>query len=87
VSTQPYLAWRDPMALPMYGRANRLTRRWWLDAAQRLGLPERAMARVLDRIVTRSAPWLDRLGDTGFDDRTTTRLQDLIDARRLELAG
>jgi hypothetical protein len=45
------------------------------------------MARVLDRIVTRSAPWLDRLGDIGFDDRTTTRLQDLIDARRLELAG
>ena len=87
VSTQPYLAWRVPMALPMYGRANRLTRRWWLDAAQRLGLPERAMARVLDRIVTRSAPWLDRLGDIGFDDRTTTRLQDLIDARRLELAG
>jgi serine/threonine-protein kinase HipA len=87
MSTQPYLGWRDPMALPMYGRANRLSRRWWLDAAVRLGLPERAIARALDRIVALSGPWLDRLPEIGLDERATTRLRDLISARRDELAG
>ena len=87
MSTQPYLGWRDPMALPMYGQANRLARRWWLDAAVRLGLPERAIARALDRIVALSGPWLDRLPDIGLDERATTRLRDLISARRDELAG
>lgn len=87
LSTQPYLGWRDPMALPMYGRANRLTRRWWLDAAVRLGLPERAVARALDRIIAASELWLDRLPDIGLDERATSRLRGLISARRDELAG
>ena len=86
VSTQPYLSWRDPMSLPMYGRANRLTRRWWLDAAQRLGLPERAMTRPLDRIVEGCRSGLDRLPDIGFDEPTTDRLRDLIAGRCAELA-
>jgi len=87
VSTQPYLGWHDPMALPLYGRANRLGRRWWIDAAKRLGLPEKALSRALDRIVDASLPWLDRLGDIGFDAPTTDRLRDVIDGRRGELAG
>jgi serine/threonine-protein kinase HipA len=87
MSTQPYLGWRDPMALPMYGGTNRLSRRWWLNAAVRLGLPERAIARALDRIVALSGPWLDRLPEIGLDERATTRLRDLISARRDELAG
>ena len=87
LSTQPYLAWRDPMALPLYGRANRLTRRWWLDAAARLGLAERAVTRTLDRIVDTAAPWLTRLSEIGFDDHTTDRLTRLIATRRTELAS
>lgn len=87
VSTQPYLGWDDPMALPMYGRANRLTRRWWLDAAARLGLTERALGRVLDRLVDTSLPWLDRVREIGFDESATERLRALIASRRDELAG
>jgi serine/threonine-protein kinase HipA len=45
LSTQPYGAWKDPMALNLYGRANRLTRANFIDAAIRLGLRERAPAR------------------------------------------
>ena len=87
VSTQPYLGWQDPMSLPMYGRANRLTRRWWLDAAQRLGLAERALTRSLDRIVAGSRAGSERLHEIGFDEPTTDRLRDLIVARCDELAG
>ncbi|GAB3358765.1 type II toxin-antitoxin system HipA family toxin [Modestobacter lapidis] len=85
--TQPYTGWRDPMSLPMYGRANRLTRRWWLDAAQRLGLAERALSRALDRLVAVSRAHLDRLDEIGFDEPTTDRLRDLISTRCDELAG
>jgi serine/threonine-protein kinase HipA len=87
VSTQPYLGWQDPMSLPMYGRANRLTRRWWLDAAQRLGLAERAMVRSLDRIVAGSSSGLERLPAIGYDEPTTSRLRELIAQRCDELAG
>lgn len=87
LSTQPYLGWRDPMALPVYGRANRLSRRWWLAAAAHLGLTERAAARALDRIVDGSVPGQDRLDEIGFDEPTTDRLRALIAARRSELAG
>ena len=85
--TQPYTGWTDPMAVPLYGRANRLGRRWWLDAAQRWGLPERVVHRSLDRIVTAVEPWIDRVGDIGFDDAATARLADLLRTRRAELTG
>ncbi|MCZ2804867.1 HipA domain-containing protein [Modestobacter sp. VKM Ac-2983] len=87
LSTQPYSSWRDPMALPMYGRANRLSRRWWLDAAQRLGLAERALTRALDRLVDVTRAHLDRLDAIGFDDATTDRLRELISTRCDELTG
>jgi hypothetical protein len=63
VSTEPYTGWRDAMALPVYGRANGLTRRWWLDALARLGLSERAAVGALDRIVAAAEPWLGRLSE------------------------
>ncbi len=85
--TQPYTGWSDPMAIPLHGRAHRLGRRWWLDAARRWGLPERVVHRSLDRIVAAVAPWIDRVGEIGFDDATTARLAELLRTRRAELAG
>lgn len=87
LSTQPYLNWRDPMSLPLYGRASRLTRRWWSDAASRLGLPQRAMSRSLDRIVESSGEWQNRVREIGLDDVATARLAKLIVSRRLELSA
>ena len=85
--TQPYASWSDPMALDLYGRAAELGRRWWLDAAARFGLPERAVIRSLDRIVAAAEPWIDRVGEIGFDDPTTQRLADLLRTRRGELTA
>lgn len=86
LTTQPYLAWRDPMALSLFGRANRLTRRWWLDAAGRLGIPERALGPRLDQLAAVADTWAERVADIGFDDRTADRLSALIHTRGAELA-
>jgi serine/threonine-protein kinase HipA len=85
VSTQPYLGWRDPMALDLYGRANRFTRAHLVEAGDRLGVPGRATVRMLDEIVRAATRWVDRLDEIGLPARTTSRLIELIRARLDEL--
>ncbi|MBF6239020.1 HipA domain-containing protein [Nocardia otitidiscaviarum] len=85
LTTQPYLSWKDPMALSLYGRDAKLTYRWWVEAATRLGVTQRAVTRSLSRIVAASEPWTDRIATIGFDDKTTHRLATLITQRRREL--
>lgn len=87
VSTQPYLGWRDPMALDLFGRAGRMDRRHLVDAGRRLGLPERATQGVLDRLVERAEPWPERVGRIGFGERTTELLTGLMRRRLSELGG
>jgi serine/threonine-protein kinase HipA len=87
VSTQPYPGWRDPMALDLYGRANRLDRRHLVDSGGRLGLPARAVNRLLDQLVERAAPWVDRVGEIGMQERTTQLLADLLRRRIADVGG
>jgi len=81
LSTQPYTGWKDPMALNLFGRANRLDRSHFLDAAARLGLRERATAKMIDTLIDGAEPWPKRCGDIGFDDWQTTLLADMLSAR------
>lgn len=85
LSTQPYTRWRDPMAMNLYGRANRLRRSDFMDASSALGLRERAVSGMVDRLVDAAGPWIERCGDIGLPDRETTRLADLMRQRRLAL--
>ncbi|WP_410876991.1 type II toxin-antitoxin system HipA family toxin [Nocardia sp. A7] len=85
LTTQPYLSWKDPMALPLYGRDGKLSYRWWIEAAQRLGVSERAIKRSLTRIVDSAEPWIGRVSDIGFEEKTTRRLSQMIDQRHKEL--
>ncbi|HSF26045.1 MAG TPA: HipA domain-containing protein [Actinomycetes bacterium] len=87
LSTQPYTGWGNPMALDLFGRANRLDRAHLLDAARRLGLPERAMARTLDRLTDGVESCLPRLGDIGLGDRATELLDRLVRRRLAEVRG
>jgi serine/threonine-protein kinase HipA len=87
VTTQPYLGWKDPMALPLYGRANRLDRRHLVESGRRLGLSERATSGVVDRIVERAEPWLDRVDGIGLGERPTELLSELMRTRLGELRG
>lgn len=79
--TQPYTGWRDPMALDLYGRANRLRRKDFLEAGQKLGLRERAVAAMLDRLADAAESWPERCGEIGFDDAGTDRLSRMLRSR------
>ena len=79
--TQPYARWRDPMALNLYGRANRLNRADFVDAAERLGLRSRATLKMIDAIVDAAQEWPDRCGEIGFDHRQTGLLAQMLRAR------
>jgi serine/threonine-protein kinase HipA len=79
--TQPYTRWRDPMALNLYGRANRLKRADFVDAGERLGLRPRAIARMIDAIVEAAEDWPDKCGEIGFDDRQTRLLAQMLRTR------
>ena len=81
LTTQPYTGWRDPMALSLYLRANRLNRAYFLEAAARLGLRERAIARMIDDIVEGARDWPDRCAEIGFSERETDLLSKMLRSR------
>lgn len=87
LTTQPYLNWRDPMALNLYGRANRLDRAHLLESARHLGLRPGALASALERICAAVPDRIDRLDEIGFDTATTERLAELMRTRLAELSG
>ena len=81
LTTQPYTGWKDPMALDFYGRANRLNRDFFIEAATRLGLRERATATLIDTIVDRAQPWSERCTEIGFSPRRTESLSNMLRSR------
>lgn len=81
LTTQPYARWRDPMALPLYGRANRLNRNHFMDAAARLGLRQRAPTGMIDDIIDAATQWPDRCDQIGFDERKTELLSEMLHSR------
>lgn len=85
LSTLPYPL-RHEMALDVEGRRNKLRRDHVVAFAERIGAPMRAVHRSLDEMYERSAPWLDRLPEIGFDERRTARLRSEIAQRREWLA-
>lgn len=85
VSTLPYFGWNEPMALELFGRANRLDRAHMVESAARWDIRPRAVERMLDRLCERAEPWLDRLDTIGYDDRVTALLRDAMARRVSEL--
>lgn len=85
VSTQPYLGWRDPMALDLYGRASCLNHRHLVESGERLGITARAVSRMLSRMCERAASWTERVGEIGLEPRATELLHETIVRRIGEL--
>lgn len=81
LTTQPYTGWKDPMALTLYGRANRLNREHFVEAANRLGLRERATTTMIDEIADAAQQWPDRCADIGFSARQTDLLTTMLRSR------
>jgi serine/threonine-protein kinase HipA len=81
LTTQPYAGWKDPMALNLFGRANKLDRAHFLYAAEQLGLRSRAPSKMIDSVVHAAGEWPDRCAEIGFDTRQTQLLADMLRAR------
>lgn len=79
--TQPYTGWNDPMALTLFGRANKLNRADFLDAGEHLGLRSRATAAMIDTLVDAASVWPQRCSQIGFDDRKTELLAHMLEGR------
>lgn len=79
--TQPYTGWNDPMALNLYGRANKLGRTHFIEAGQRLGLRQRAITNAIDELVDAAQAWPERCDQIGFDDRQTELLAQMLRTR------
>lgn len=83
--TQPYASWNDAMALNLYGRNNKISRKHIVESGSRLGLPVRLVERMLDQIRAGIGTGLNRLGEIGFDAKQTERLARLLDRRIAEI--
>jgi serine/threonine-protein kinase HipA len=81
LTTQPYAGWKDPMALTLYGRANELNRHYFIEAASRMGIRERASSRMIDSIIDAAGAWVDRCDEIGFTARQTELLTKLLHSR------
>lgn len=81
LTTQPYTGWKDPMALNLFGRANKLDRAHFLYAAEQLGLRSRAPSKMIDSVVHAAGEWPDRCAEIGFDTRQTRLLADMLRSR------
>ncbi len=87
LSTLPYPALDQRMALKLDGKDANLRRPFICGAFGSLGLPEKATNAILDRICDSSLPWVDRLAEIGFDNRTNSKLRREILRRREHLGG
>lgn len=84
VSTRPYPL-DHLLALHLDGRRNRIRGGDLIRFAESFGIPPRLTRRKILEISDRGARWIDRIGEIGFDPRTTGKLQHDMAARADEL--
>ena len=85
-STHPY--GDVSMALTAGGRAREdITRGVFVQLGRGLGVPERAVVKVLDRLCDAVEAWSPRLPELPFDERQVHKLGRLVRDRRAKLAG
>ncbi|RYG49076.1 type II toxin-antitoxin system HipA family toxin [bacterium] len=82
ISTLPFRHLEQRAALKLDGRDNHLKRVHLLTFFGRFGVPEKAVNRTLDRLMDASLPWIERLEEIGYDEKTTERMRREIGSRR-----
>lgn len=87
LSTLPYADLDQHTAFKMEGRNANLKRARFIEAFGEYGLPERAVVRVLDRLIELAPKWTGRIGEIGFDGATTERVEGQIATRLRQLQG
>jgi serine/threonine-protein kinase HipA len=77
----------QPLALKLNGKEEDLTRADFVSLAQTFGVREEAVLLRLDRMLAKALPWLDRLGEIGFDPLLTERFTGALLERHAALTG
>ena len=80
VSTRPYPL-DDLLALHVDGRSNNIRGRDLARFAEAFDIPPSLTRRKITEICEKSTPWIDRVSEIGFDERTTRNLQSDMSAR------
>lgn len=79
----------EELALPLRGKKSRLRRADLVDyfGRERLGLPERAVARVLGELEAAGPGWRQTIARSFLSDRAKQRYAEVLEARRQRLFG
>ena len=84
LSTLPYPL--DPhMALQFEGRDDNFRSADFVKFGGRYGVPEKAVLTMIQRLCAKAVPWIARVGEIGFDERTTATLKRELQTRRSKL--
>lgn len=75
------------LALKLNGNDEELTRSDFVALTRTFGIREEPVLRRLDRVLAKARPWLDRLGEIGFDPLLTERLRAALLERHAALSG
>jgi serine/threonine-protein kinase HipA len=86
LTTLAYPALDQRMAIRVDGKDDNLRRRNYVAFGERHGIPAPAVGAMLDGLVTRSEPWLDRLHEVGWPEPVRDRVGRSIRTRRGHLA-
>lgn len=85
LSTLPYGDAR--MALRLDGRDDNWRRRHFVAFGERFAVRPAATTAMLDELLRRATPWIDRVPEIGLEPRPTAHLQRVMRKRAAELAG
>ncbi len=81
LSSLPYPSLNQRMAMKLDGRDDNFTARYFVEFAERFGIPQRLIRRRLHEMLDRMTPGLRGLEGIGFDTDTTTRLYRELNTR------
>lgn len=85
LTTLPY--GDDHMALKLDGRDDNIKRKHIIDFGLRFSLPAKATQSMLDKLLTKIAPWIDEVEKIGFDKRKMLHLKKIIQKRVRDIKG
>lgn len=74
------------MALEFQGRDDNFKKRDFVEFGRRYDVGDRAVEAMLARLVSRLGPWVERVGELGYDARRTADLQRTMRKRLVDLS-
>ncbi len=81
LSTLPYTFLDRHMALALQGKNDNMRKGEFIDFGRIYGIPEKATMQMLDTLCNHAEPWISRIGEIGFDLKTTEVIQREITKR------